>query len=551
MTLAGLDPSYLRTNRSDSLPTEETISQLNASKVRLTSAGSQTDLTLPIGKREKVSALHNLPPEIWTPWVRTVGERIRQLNFNLVSNSVIRGSGLPGYGDDHILDRHPRAIKVIPPSPLDLQIEYTPSGQHSSDGLAIRSSPSSASSSPYHVAKAARSRSNLSSSNLSHRRPDSRSTISSGGDRSVGYTRYLSQSQETLLSDNSYNSIAYSIGNSPSFNTVELCNNASASPSSAANTSIKKVLRVPSKTEIKMYEKTLDKLLEQKTLPNLSQQEVSVLTLLLLSSDEEILIKSSSVITSACSFSSNIDAIIDSGCTLILTELLDHSSESVVISVVQAIANIAFSSRGQELMPEVIPILVTKLVKASSLGISYTQIDLILMALGNFAMRNENHEAMIHAIPSLMTWLSSASPNLRLRSLKLLNNLSTNSSMIPYLLASKAPAKLYALLSDKADREVLVRLVTFLANVVEAVASYGITGDSLPIDFKAPSPETLYSALYGAETSELFLTRLNNLSSLAHSDQDIAMQLSRINRKYLQRIASHKVKNPRPPVVTN
>lgn len=514
LTLAGLDPSLLRTNRSDSLPTEETINKLNDSRIKLASAGSQTDLTLPIGKREKVSALHNLPPEIWTPWVRTVGERIRQLNANLVSNGIIRGSAFPGYSDDHILGRHPRAIKVIPPSPLELSIEY---GQQ-----LIRSSPSSTSSSPHHLAKSPRSRSNLSSSNLSNRRPDSRSTISSGG-RSVGYTRYLSQSQETLLSDNSYCS---------NEETRRYCQFNTTPNESTANTSIKKVLRVPSKTEIKMYERTLDKLLEQKTLPNLSQQEISVLTLLLLSSDEEILIKSCSVITSACSFSSNVDAIIDSGCTLILTELLDHSSEPVVIAVVQTIANIAFSSRGQELMPEVIPVLVMKLVKASSSGISYTQIDLILMALGNFAMRNENHESMIQAVPSLMMWLSSSSPNLRLRSLKLLNNLSTNPSMVPYLLASKAPVKLFALLSDKVDREVVVRLVTFLANVIEAVTSYGITGDSLPIDFKAPSPETLFSALYGTETSDMFIHKLTNLKSAAKNDDDIALQLDRINRKY-------------------
>ena len=53
----------------------------------LSHASSQTDLTLPIGVRHRSSAFRNVPPELWTPWAKTIEERIRELNIRLVNTT--------------------------------------------------------------------------------------------------------------------------------------------------------------------------------------------------------------------------------------------------------------------------------------------------------------------------------------------------------------------------------------------------------------------------------------------------------------------------------
>ena len=53
----------------------------------LSRASSQTDLTLPIGVRHRSSAFRNVPPELWTPWAKTIEERIRELNIRLVNTT--------------------------------------------------------------------------------------------------------------------------------------------------------------------------------------------------------------------------------------------------------------------------------------------------------------------------------------------------------------------------------------------------------------------------------------------------------------------------------
>ena len=56
-----------------------------------------------------------------------------------------------------------------------------------------------------------------------------------------------------------------------------------------------------------------------------------------------------------------------------------------------------------------------------------------------------------------------------------------------------------------------------------------IRGRDLPIEFKAPQSETLYSAIYGYEATELLLKRLNGLLSVPH--EDVVFQVKKILRK--------------------
>ena len=65
------------------------------------------------------------------------------------------------------------------------------------------------------------------------------------------------------------------------------------------------------------------------------------------------------------------------------------------------------------------------------------QLNWTLMALANMAMKDDNHQFMIKGFIDLMTLVSDGSPSVKLQTLKLLVNLSSNAEMVPYLLATK------------------------------------------------------------------------------------------------------------------
>lgn len=443
------------------------------------SASSQTDLTLPIGTRAKTSALHSIPPELWTPWAKSIHDRIRDLNVRLVSQTPAASPSA--------WNKHPNAIQVMPPRPL------TPSrpssGSNRSTGLSDdrRLEP--------HLLSVA-------------------SRAGAGSRNSSSQQSYMSRSSDNLMFTDSDDELMQSAEDVRCISSNSL-------------TGIRKhVLAIPNMTEIKMYEKTLDKL-SKKTNNNLSQQEVSVLSMLLLAHDEDVLCRTASVIAAATAFSINVDPLIDSGCTIALTDLLHHNSTTVQVAVTQAIANLAFSERGQEIMRETIPILVKK-VNSSKV---YLQLDWSLMALSNFAMKDMNHELMIDCLPQLMHLLSSSNPNIRIKSLKLLVNLSLNPDMVPFILGAKAPANLYHLISEKTDGEVLIRLITFLANLIDTVASLDIRGEDLPVRNKAASFETLFAAIYGFDVEALFVQKIKELYQI--SDPDLNHHLDRIMKRYL------------------
>ena len=92
----------------------------------------------------------------------------------------------------------------------------------------------------------------------------------------------------------------------------------------------------------------------------------------------------------------------------------------------------------------------------------------------------------------------------------------------------QAPENLLDLLNAKTTQEaIILRLVTFLANVLQHVKEKNITASNLPTDDKAPSPETMYSALTG-------LGNIGNLKNKVfllckHENEDVRMQAARIH----------------------
>ena len=60
-----------------------------------------------------------------------------------------------------------------------------------------------------------------------------------------------------------------------------------------------------------------------------------------------------------------------------------------------------------------------------------------LEALTNLALTDTHHQPYTRIIQQLYIYLQSSNPAVRIQTLRLLNNLSTNADMVPHLLAAK------------------------------------------------------------------------------------------------------------------
>jgi len=136
-----------------------------------------------------------------------------------------------------------------------------------------------------------------------------------------------------------------------------------------------------------------------------------------------------------------------------------------------------------------------------------------LLTLTNIAVLNDWHDEFFPALHSFYGLVDSGSPQIKLQTLKLLVNLSCNEDMIPSLLAAQvkpqtiyrvcistirmieffqAPKRLIYLLDPLTNEEILLRVVTLLANLTTAVKDQEIDPSvDLPAEDKAASPDTM------------------------------------------------------------
>ena len=90
----------------------------------------------------------------------------------------------------------------------------------------------------------------------------------------------------------------------------------------------------------------------------------------------------------------------------------------------------------------------------------------------------------------------------------------------------QAPVSMLALLVPTSTEEVLVRWMTILANVMSTVRDNAITYATLPTDYKAASPETMYTAIYGLNNVVQLRSRVFVLSK--HTNEDVRYNATRI-----------------------
>ncbi|XP_067130812.1 armadillo repeat-containing protein 10-like [Centruroides vittatus] len=250
--------------------------------------------------------------------------------------------------------------------------------------------------------------------------------------------------------------------------------------------------------------------------------EAKSLVSLLNKKDDDIIVRTLSTISNCSAFTINQGYFYDANCHLSLRDLLTHPELTVQIAATQTISNLAVNERAESTFQNCIPIL---LHHATGKDVELLR-TVSLTALSNLALFESNHSLMEGSIQKLIDILENGSSEAQLQIMKLLVNLSTNASIVPSILASKAPVKLYNFLDEKSNFDICLRLLTLLANVMTVASELNLQISDLPMEHKAPCPETLFVLVFGYFGREVLLKKVTLLKN--SKDQDIYQQSSKI-----------------------
>lgn len=257
----------------------------------------------------------------------------------------------------------------------------------------------------------------------------------------------------------------------------------------------------------------------------LTRYEAKSLVALLHSKDSEVLQKTLTTIGNHGTFEDNQIVFREAGCLVLLTKLINQNKYSVKEAAITTLSNMALNRDNQKELKDTIPQLMTML-KQENLKDELAQS--ILMALTNFAVLSDWHCEFFPVLHTAYEFIDKKSPALKLQALKLLINLSCNENMIPSLLAAQAPRRLIYHLDTSVNEDVLLRVVTLLSNLTQAVKDMQLDPSlDLPPEDKAASPDTMYAAIYGVNAEEKLRSRLLNLIN-KHSNEDIRHQCRKI-----------------------
>ncbi|KAG1683395.1 Armadillo repeat-containing protein 10 [Nymphon striatum] len=245
----------------------------------------------------------------------------------------------------------------------------------------------------------------------------------------------------------------------------------------------------------------------------ITPNEARSLIILLYSKNEEVLIKTVNTISNCAAFTVNQDFLREAGCLTRLMILIENTSIPLRISAIQAVGNLSLNEANQKEIQDCLPLIVdnyqntknTELLRQTAVA-----------ALTNMAVTSLYHEDYYSPflIQTSLYELDRGSDSLRLISLKLLVNLSCNEIMVPYVLAAQAPKNLLRLLNGKVTEEdILLRLLTLIHNLVACKYKHELEAYDLPLENKAPSPEMVFTLLFGHATIDKLINKCTNLSS--------------------------------------
>ncbi|XP_064115008.1 uncharacterized protein LOC135221120 isoform X2 [Macrobrachium nipponense] len=256
--------------------------------------------------------------------------------------------------------------------------------------------------------------------------------------------------------------------------------------------------------------------------PVLTPYEAKSLVALLYSEDKDIVRKSLVTIANCAAFSVNLDFLREVGCIHRLTTLLNDTD--VRLPAVQTLGNVVLSEENIRQAKDCLPILMSFV--QNSQGDDALRLA-SLVVLTNIATISEWHDEYCPMLHRLYNLVDSSNPHIQLQSLRLLVNLSCNKEMIPSLLAAEGPRKLSTLVVPTTNEALLLRVLTLLATLAQAVCDDDLGPKDLPPEDKAASPDTMYARLFGVSIRDRLVAQTQVLIR-SHEDPDIQRQANRL-----------------------
>ncbi|CAG5118028.1 unnamed protein product [Candidula unifasciata] len=241
-------------------------------------------------------------------------------------------------------------------------------------------------------------------------------------------------------------------------------------------------------------------------------------------------------------FTQNVKPLRDSGCLEVVADQVQEACRTVtgeggaelLNSLCQVLTNLTLDPKCQADLEETVPALIDLLLSSDSEPIKLSA----LRPLINFSSQSTFHNRYINAVQSLYDLLDTGSHIARVQSLKILVNLSLNETMMPHLLASKAPRNLLELLDMPTPTDLTLRTLTMLANLEVALNNSSELLASIPEEAKTASAETVYKLLHGADRLSFLRSKVLRLTR--HNNEDVAHQASKLLQYIQEKSASVK-----------
>ncbi|BES90864.1 DUF634 [Nesidiocoris tenuis] len=254
------------------------------------------------------------------------------------------------------------------------------------------------------------------------------------------------------------------------------------------------------------------------------RHDAKSLVILLQSNDTALLERTLTTISNGATNSANQVTLREVGCLIRVQRLLTHYKSNVQLAALTALGNLALNSDNQREMKDSIPVITSILLSQPPEKIALQ----CLTTLTNITALPDWHDECCPVLHHLYNLVDTGVFPIKLQALKVLVNLTCNMDMIPSLLAAQAPKKLLHLLDISTNEELLLRVVTLLGNLTQGVRQLNIDPIlDLPLEDKAPSPDTMYAAIYGVNVQDKIcnktFTIMNN-----HPNEDVRVQSRKI-----------------------
>uniref|UniRef100_A0A8D0H776 Armadillo repeat containing 10 n=1 Tax=Sphenodon punctatus TaxID=8508 RepID=A0A8D0H776_SPHPU len=199
----------------------------------------------------------------------------------------------------------------------------------------------------------------------------------------------------------------------------------------------------------------------------------------------------------------------------VIGKTLSDPTPKVKEKALNAFNNLSMNIKNQEEI-KVYIIQICEEVDSSSLNSDLQLAGLRLLT--NMSVTNNYHHLMTNSIPCFLHLLLEGSERIQIQVLKVLVNISANPAMTGHLLSAQAPS-LLSLFTSCINREILLRMLVFVTNLIENMKTEEATATQHQYN-----KDSFFSVLWGDSTQ--YAQKLALL--LHHHDMEVREQVAKI-----------------------